>query len=112
MSVHELTDHNHFERINNHSDWFLVDFWATWCGPCKVMNPVIEKIGDSYEGQVATSKANVDELQELAKKYGIRGVPTLILFHKGQAVDQLVGSKPEKAVTQWLDNHIAKAKKS
>ncbi len=73
----------------------LVDFWATWCGPCKMLGPVISQIADEYEGKVKVGKVNVDEEEELAAKYGIQSIPTVLLFKGGEVVDQSLGFKPK-----------------
>src|SRR6202041_2878871 len=71
----------------------LVDFWAEWCGPCKMISPILGELADEYEGRVKIGKVNIDEQQGLASEYGIRAIPTLLLFDKGQVADQIVGLK-------------------
>ncbi len=83
----------------------VVDFWATWCGPCQTMGPTVDAVAEEYEGKVKILKMNVDENPVTPSKYGIRGIPTLILFNKGEVVDRLVGAQPKPAV----DNLIKKA---
>lgn len=73
----------------------LVDFWATWCGPCKMLGPVISQIADEYEGKVKVGKVNVDDEEELAAQYGIQSIPTVLLFKGGQVVEQSLGFKPK-----------------
>ena len=73
----------------------LVDFWAPWCGPCKMLGPVISQIADEYEGKVKVGKVNVDEEEELAAKYGIQSIPTVLLFKGGEVVEQSLGFKPK-----------------
>jgi len=82
----------------------LVDFWATWCGPCQAMGPVIDTIAGEYEGKVKVFKMNVDENPLTPVKYGIRGIPTVILFNKGEVVDRIIGAQPKAN----LDNLIKK----
>ena len=73
----------------------LVDFWATWCGPCKMLGPVISQIANEYEGKVKVGKVNVDEEEELAAQYGIQSIPTVLLFKGGEVVEQSLGFKPK-----------------
>ncbi|HOV90970.1 MAG TPA: thioredoxin [Syntrophorhabdaceae bacterium] len=80
----------------------LVDFWASWCGPCQVMGPVVDEIAGQYEGKVKVLKLNVDENPQTPAKYGIRGIPTLILFNKGEVVDKAIGAQPKSAVETLL----------
>ncbi len=83
----------------------VVDFWATWCGPCQVMGPIVDTIAGEYEGKVKVFKMNVDENPATPAKYGIRGIPTLILFNKGEIVDRAIGAQPKANI----DNLIKKA---
>ena len=80
----------------------LVDFWATWCGPCRIMAPVVEKIAEKYAGKVVVGKVDVDENQDLAARYGIMSIPTLMLFKNGQKVDASVGVASEATVDDML----------
>ena len=82
----------------------IVDFWATWCGPCQVMGPILDTMAGEYEGKIKVLKMNVDENPVTPAKYGIRGIPTLILFNKGEAVDRIIGAQPKGNV----DNLIKK----
>ena len=80
----------------------LVDFWAEWCGPCKALAPKLEEIAGEMTGKVNVVKLNVDENPDIPSKYNVRGIPTLILFKGGQAVDQLVGNQPKDSIVQFL----------
>jgi thioredoxin 1 len=80
----------------------LVDFWATWCGPCQAMGPVIDAVAAEYEGKVKVLKMNVDENPVTPAKYGIRGIPTVILFNKGEVVDRIIGSQPKTSVVNLV----------
>jgi thioredoxin 1 len=102
-----VTD-NEFQKEVLESDIpVLVDFWATWCGPCQVMGPVLDIIAGEYAGKVKVLKLNVDENQTTPPKYGIRGIPTLILFNKGQVIDTIVGAQPKGNVDNLLKKVIA-----
>jgi thioredoxin 1 len=85
----------------------LVDFWATWCGPCQAMGPVIDALAAEYAGRVKIMKMNVDENPQTPAKYGIRGIPTLILFNKGEIVDRIIGAQPKPAVDNLLKKVVA-----
>jgi thioredoxin 1 len=80
----------------------VVDFWATWCGPCQVMGPVIDTVAGEHQGTVKVLKLNVDENPVTPSKYGVRGIPTLILFNKGDVVDRIIGAQPKNAVDNLL----------
>jgi putative thioredoxin len=87
----------------------LVDFWAPWCGPCRTLMPLLDRIADDYGGRFALAKVNTDEEQQLAGQFGIRSIPTVMLFHQGQAVEQFVGVQPEQAIRALLDKYLAAA---
>jgi thioredoxin 1 len=80
----------------------IVDFWATWCGPCQVMGPIVDTVAGEYEGKIKVLKMNVDENPVTPSKYGIRGIPTLLLFDKGEIVDRIVGAQPKNVVDNLL----------
>ncbi len=84
----------------------LVDFWAPWCGPCKALNPIIQKVEDEVAGKVKIVKLNVDESPEIAGKYSIMSIPTLLLFKNGQISEQLIGLVPKEKIMDKLNKHI------
>ncbi|MGB6064457.1 MAG: thioredoxin [Desulfomonilaceae bacterium] len=81
----------------------LVDFWAAWCGPCRTVGPIVEELADEYRGKVKVAKLDVDNNKQIASKYGVRGIPTLMLFKDGQVVDQIVGAVPKSRIKELLD---------
>ena len=100
----EITATNgNFADILSSNNLVLVDFWATWCGPCRMLGPTVEAVAREYEGKAAVVKCNVDECEDIAVQYGIRNIPTLIFFKDGQAVDRLVGNVPKPEIPSRLD---------
>lgn len=87
----------------------LVDFWAEWCGPCKMVAPVVEKLANDYEGRVKVVKVDVDANPMLSGTYGVRSIPTLLIFRDGEPVDQVVGALPEPALVERLDGVLQTA---
>ena len=101
----ELTSANLDATINEGVS--LVDFWAPWCGPCRMIAPVIEELAESYEGKANICKVNTDEEQEIAGKFGIRSIPTIIFFKNGEVVDQMVGAASKQAFEEKLNALLA-----
>jgi thioredoxin 1 len=97
----ELTDNNFEATVN--SGVSLVDFWAPWCGPCRMIAPVIDKLAEEYEGKANICKVNVDENQDLAVKYAVKSIPTILFMKDGEVVDQLVGATSEQALKEKID---------
>lgn len=104
--VLEFTDANFATDVLQASEPILVDFWATWCAPCKALTPVIEELAAEFDGKVKIGKVNVDENPETPGKYGVRGIPTLILFKDGKVVDQLVGAVPKSQLQELINKGL------
>ncbi len=102
----EITDAN-FQEIINSEKPVLVDFWAEWCGPCKMIGPVVEELASDYEGKAVIGKVDVDNNPEVSAKFGIRSIPTLLVFKGGEIVDKQVGAVPKGVLSQKLDAQIA-----
>jgi thioredoxin 1 len=101
-----VTDSDFTKEVLESNVPVLIDFWATWCGPCQVMGPVVDAVAEENEGKVKVLKINVDENPLTPAKYGVRGIPTLILFNKGEIVDRIVGSQPKGSVDVLLKKVI------
>ena len=95
-----------FDRALAEGKLMMVDFWADWCGPCKMLAPVIEDLSSQYEGRALVGKVNVDEEPELAMRYGVMSIPTVIFFKDGKEIDRKVGVMPAAAFTQVLDANL------
>lgn len=106
MSVITITTENFETEVLSATQPVLVDFWATWCGPCRMLSPVVDKLAEEFEGKVKVGKINVDEQAELAAKFGIMTIPTLLVFKNGEVVEKSVGAKPQPALAAMLNKHL------
>jgi len=106
MSTYTITDSNFDEEIKNSQIPILVDFWAEWCGPCKQIGPILEDIGEAKKDKLKILKLNVDENPQTPQKFGVRGIPTLMLFKDGKLVDTKVGSLPKNMLESWLYTNL------
>ncbi|MEQ9401960.1 MAG: thioredoxin [Cyclobacteriaceae bacterium] len=102
----EITDDN-FNEIINSDQPVLVDFWAEWCGPCKMIGPVVEELASDYDGKAVIGKVDVDANPEVSAKFGIRSIPTLLVFKNGEIVDKQIGAVPKSVLSQKLDAQVA-----
>ena len=102
----ELTDKNFKEQVLESEKVVLVDFWAEWCGPCKIIAPTIEKISNDYEGKIKVGKLDVDSNPSTSSGFGIRSIPTLLLFKGGVPIDQIVGAVSENIITAKIEAHV------
>ncbi len=104
MAIVKVTDADFDSKVE--SGVQLVDFWATWCGPCKMIAPVLEELAADYEGKAGILKLDVDENPSTAAKYEVMSIPTLIVFKDGQPVDKVVGFQPKENLAEVLDKHL------
>ena len=99
----EITDTTFKDTVLNSEKPVLVDFWAVWCGPCRMLGPVIEELANDYEGKAVIGKVDVDNNQQVSMEYGIRSIPTVLIFKGGQVVDKIVGVASKEAIAAKLD---------
>jgi thioredoxin 1 len=102
-----LTQENFAAEVLQSSSPVLVDFWAEWCGPCKMIAPVLDELADEYDGKVRIGKVNIDQHQGIAAEYGVRAIPTLLLFSKGQVTEQMVGLRSKRDLKASFDRVAA-----
>src|SRR5436853_7510939 len=105
VSVQQATDSN-FDQVINSGKPALVDFWAPWCGPCRIVGPIVEELAPSYEGRAVITKMNVDDNPEVAQKYGVTSIPTLMMFKGGKLVDRVVGAMPKGELQKFIDRNL------
>nr|WP_320115173.1 thioredoxin TrxA [uncultured Desulfuromonas sp.] len=105
-NVVQFTDDNFDAEVLKADQPVLVDFWATWCAPCKAISPVIDELANQFSGRVKIGKVNVDENPNTPGQYGVRGIPTLVLFKNGEVVDQLVGAIPKNQLEEFINKAL------
>ncbi|HKK25689.1 MAG TPA: thioredoxin [Gracilimonas sp.] len=103
----EFTDSNFEDEVLNSDKPVLVDFWAEWCGPCRMIGPIVEEMAEEYDGKAKIGKVDVDSNSEVSVKYGIRSIPSLLIFKDGEVVDQIVGAVPKSHLTKQLEAQLA-----
>lgn len=102
----EFTDGNFEAEVKNSDQPVLIDFWAVWCGPCKMIAPIVEELANEYDGKVKIGKLDVDNNQQVAMQFGIRSIPTLLIFKNGEVVDQIVGAVPKDHIVSKLNAQL------
>ncbi len=107
MKPAEFTDANFEKEVLKSSTPVLVDFWAVWCGPCKMIAPVVEEIAKEYDGRLKVGKVDVDSNPDVAMKFGIRSIPTLMVFKEGKVVEQIIGAVPKRNLLDKLAPHVS-----
>lgn len=108
MSEHTInvTDENFDEKVLNSGEPVLVDFWAPWCGPCMTLGPTLDALAGEYQGKVTVAKMNVDENKNVPTNYGVRALPYLAVFKKGELVDSMAGAQPKARIASMLDKAL------
>ena len=104
--VQQLSDSTFEASVLQQSGVVLVDFWAPWCGPCRMVGPIVDDLAEEYAGKATIAKLNVDENQQTAMKYGIMSIPTLMIFKNGEPVDKIVGAAPKQIIAAKLDQYL------
>ncbi len=100
----EITDTNFEELVLKSDKPVIIDFWAEWCGPCRMVGPIVQEIGNEYQGKAIVGKVNVDENPEITVKFGIRNIPTILFFKNGEIVDKQVGAVPKQVLATKLES--------
>ena len=104
-AVQQVTDAD-FDSIVNGGKPVFVDFWAPWCGPCRIVGPIIEELAPGYDGKAVIAKMNVDDNPNVAQRFGVTSIPTLMMFKDGKLVDGMVGAAPKPALQQFIDRNL------
>jgi thioredoxin 1 len=107
MNLIELTDGNFDQEVLQSDLPVLIDFWAVWCGPCRMVHPIVEELADEYAGKVKIGKLDVDNNPNTAIKYGIRSIPSLLIFKGGEVVENIVGAVPKQQINEKLKAHVS-----
>lgn len=105
--VTEVNDDNFEQDVLKSDQPVLVDFWASWCGPCRALAPIVDQVAESYNGRLKVMKMDVDRNQQTPGKYGIRGIPALLIFKDGKVADQIVGYVPKQAIDETVNKVLA-----
>ena len=106
MATVEITDDNFENTVLKADKFFLLDFWAPWCAPCKMISPVLEELSNEMSSKLTIGKINIDSELQTGTKYGVRGIPFLLLFHNGEVIDLKVGAANKSSIKEWLETKV------